>query len=50
MMECNWMTKRIWSKKLQNFEHIPSNLSGKLIRGSFAQDDVMWTHPNDVHA
>jgi hypothetical protein len=44
------MTKRIWLKKLQNFEHIPSNLSGKLICGSFAQGDVIRTHPNDVHA
>jgi hypothetical protein len=31
--------------KLQNFDHEPSNLSGKLIRGSFGWGWVMEMHP-----
>ncbi len=31
----SWMTKCTWLTKLQNFEHVPSNLLHRLICGSF---------------
>jgi hypothetical protein len=31
----SWMTKRTWLTKLWNFEHVPLNLSSRLIHGSF---------------
>jgi hypothetical protein len=42
------MTKRIWLTKLQNFDHEPSNLLGKLIRNSFSWGWVMEMHPKNV--
>jgi hypothetical protein len=35
--------------KTSNFEHIPSNLLGRLIHGSFAGDGIIKTHLNDVN-
>jgi hypothetical protein len=31
----SWMIKCTWLTKLQNFEHMPSNLLGRLICGTF---------------
>jgi hypothetical protein len=33
--EWSQMIKHIWLTKLRNFEHVPSNLSSRLIHGSF---------------
>jgi hypothetical protein len=44
MINCTWL------KKLQNLEGVPSNLLGRLIRGSFTWDGVIGIHPNDVDA
>jgi hypothetical protein len=44
------MAKRTWLTKFQNFEHVPSNLSGRLIRGSFGWDCVVKMHPKKVEA
>jgi len=44
------MTKHTWLTKLQNFEHVPSNLLGRLIRGSFGWGCVPETHPKEVEA
>jgi hypothetical protein len=42
------MTKHIWLTKLENFEHVPSNLSGRLISDSFGWGCVVETHPKEV--
>ncbi len=44
----NWMTRCIWLTKIQNFDHEPSNLLGKLIRNSFSWGWVMEMHPKNV--
>jgi hypothetical protein len=36
--------------KPRNFEHVPSNLLGKLIRGSFGWGFVAKMHPKKVEA
>jgi hypothetical protein len=42
------MTKRTWLTKLQNFECVPSNLSGRLICDFFGWGYVCETHPKDI--
>jgi hypothetical protein len=46
----SWMTKCTWLTKLRNFEHVSSNLSSRLIRGSFGWGCVVKTHPKKVEA
>jgi len=43
------MIRHIWLKKPWNFEHVPSNLLGRLIHGSFAWGGVVGIHHNDVN-
>ncbi len=42
------MIKHIWLTKLQNFKRVPSNLSSRLIHGSFGWGYVIKTHPKEV--
>jgi hypothetical protein len=44
------MTKCHWLIKPRNFEHVPSNLLGRKIDGSFAWDGIVRTHLSDVNA
>jgi hypothetical protein len=42
------MTERTWLTKPWNFEHLPSNLLGRLICGPFGWACVFGMHPKDV--
>jgi hypothetical protein len=44
------MTKHTWLMKPQNFERAPSNLSGRLICGSFGWHYVPKMHSKEVEA
>jgi hypothetical protein len=44
------MTKHTWLTKPWNFEHVPSNLLGRLICGSFDWGCVTKTHPKEIEA
>ncbi len=44
----NQMIKCIWLIKPWNFEHVPSNLSSKLIHGSFGWGFVAKTHHKEI--
>jgi hypothetical protein len=41
----SWMTRHAWLTKPWNFECVPSNLLGRLIRGSFGWSFVVETIP-----
>ncbi len=43
------MTKCLGLIRPWYFEHVPSNLLGRLIHGSFAWDGIVRTHLNDVN-
>ncbi len=42
------MIKHTWLTKPRNSNHVPSNLSGKLICGSFGWDWLVHMHPKEV--
>ncbi len=44
------MIKHTWLTKPQNFEHVPSNLSNRLIHGFFCWGFVVEIHPKEVEA
>jgi hypothetical protein len=44
----SWTTKHTWLTKPWNFEHVPSNLSNKLIYGSFGWGYFAEMHPKEV--
>jgi hypothetical protein len=46
----NWMNKCTWLTKPRNFKRVPSNLSSKLIHGSFGWGCVAKRHPKEVEA